>query len=157
MTVQDFIDAWDPQREIDKAITWDISDEDLVQEASLIVSGAADLGETVSYDDAAAYIEGVKDRLLDEFIQGTEEAAKDNIYVARNAKIRVEVPYIELGGEVDRAISIAYHDRGGNSWETILRGLVLSTATAAWADSEPCGSLRHRVTPAGWRLEVLGE
>ena len=141
MTVQEFIEAWDPQGEIDKAITWDMSVADEVREADeivessdLLLKSSEGFDEGVSYEDAAEYIEHLREQRTDEFVQEVEDDARENIYTVENDKIRVEVPYVALESEVDHAISLAYHDRGGNSWETILRGLVLSAATRAWTD-----------------------
>lgn len=132
MTVQEFIEKWDPQGAIDESVTWDMSIADKALEAERLVEGAEELGCKISYEDASAYIEGVRERLIDAFVEDTEDDARKNTYVAENDNFRVEVPYVDLESEVEHAISIAYHDRAGNSWETILRGLVLSRATKAW-------------------------
>lgn len=132
MTVQEFIEKWDPQGAIDESVTWDMSIADKALEAERLVEGAEELGCKISYEDASAYIEGVRERLIDAFVEDTEDDARKNTYVVENDKIRVEVPWVDLESEVEHAISIAYHDRAGNSWEAILRGLVLSRATKAW-------------------------
>lgn len=152
MTVQEFIAAWDPRGEINEAISWDMSIEDAGREAALLVEGAGELGENVSYEEAFEYVEALREQRIDEYIAARSEGEALDIYVVENNKIRVEVPYLALESEVEHAISLAYHDRGGNSWETILRGLILSAGTKAWADAHPCISPRCRATPRGWRL-----
>ena len=146
MTVKEFLEAWDPEGLIDAEITWDMSIADELREAARLVEGAEELGENVSYEDAAEYIELLHEQRIDEYIaERTENDALDE-YIAENDKIHVAVPYNKLESEVEHAISLAYHDRGGNSWETILRGLVLSAATAAWAGAAPSALSPYRVT-----------